>query len=178
MTSNTVRPASVLDAEAIGQVNLLAWTDRLGDQLPADVLGSLRADDLAMTWASGILNPPVPGQRVVVALGHDDDNPVVGYAAFGPSQDPDALPGEFELAALEVVPSQQRQGHASRLLAAIADLVVEAGGSSIVTWCPLTDSVRRAFLQSAGWEPDAAYRDLDLGDGTSLREVRLVAGVG
>lgn len=38
---------------------------------------------------------------------------------------------------------------------------------------PLADEARRAFLQSAGWGPDTAYRDREIGDEV-LREVRLV----
>jgi len=38
---------------------------------------------------------------------------------------------------------------------------------------PLADEARRGFLQSAGWGPDTAYRDREIGD-SLLREVRLV----
>ena len=67
-------------------------------------------DDLAMVWASGILNPPTPMHRLLVAV---ESGQVVGYAALGPSQDPDADAGIGELLALEVDPEQQREGHGS-----------------------------------------------------------------
>ena len=47
-----------------------------------------------------------------------------------------------------------------------------------MTWCPVHDEARRAFLQSGGWGPDTAFRDVAVGiqdDGTDrvVREVRL-----
>jgi hypothetical protein len=52
----------------------------------------------------------------------------------------------------------------------------------LLAWCPLDDEPRRAFLQSAGWGPDSAYRDLAVGPGAKgedllVREVRLVAAI-
>ncbi len=53
--------------------------------------------------------------------------------------------------------------------------------TTLLVWCPLDDEPRRAFLQSAGWAPDSAYRDLAVGpaaegDDRLVREVRLVGG--
>jgi GNAT superfamily N-acetyltransferase len=140
---------------------------------------ALDPGDLAMVWASGILNPPTTGHRLLVAVEGAD---VVGYAAIGPSQDPDAEAGTGELLALEVDPEQQRLGHGSRLLAAAIDHAGAGGLGTVLVWCPLDDEARRGFLQSAGWAPDTAYRDLAVGsapDGSDrlVREVRLVVGI-
>jgi GNAT superfamily N-acetyltransferase len=109
---------------------------------------------------------------------------VVGYAAIGPCADPDADAVTGELLALEIDPALTRKGHGSRLMAAAADHARAAGISTWVTWCPLADEARRAFLQAAGWGPDSAYRDIQVGweraEGDSngepivVREVRMV----
>ncbi len=179
MSTVAVRPARVSDADDIGMVHVASWHQRLAGVLPDEVLSSLSADDLAMTWARSILNPPLAGQAVVVAtqVQPDATEAIVGFAAFGPSQEPDALPGEYELVALEVAPGHQRAGHGSRLMAAAIDLAREAGATSACAWCPLEDSIRRGFLQSAGWEPDSARRDLATGPDTTVREVRLVVSL-
>lgn len=175
MPVSGVRLARTPDVDDVAAVNIRSWRLRFAGVVPDDVLENMDASDLAMVWASGILNPPTPGHRLLVAV---DDNRVVGYAAIGPSQDPDADGGTAELVALEVDPDHLRQGHGSRLMAAAVDHLRGAGMDSAVAWCPVHDEVRRQFLQSAGWGPDSAYRDLAVGvavDGSDLivREVRL-----
>lgn len=161
------------DVDGIAGVNVRSWRVRFAELLPADVLDRMDAGDLAMVWASAILNPPTPGHRVLVAV---DDDVVVGYAAIGPAGDPDAEAGTVELLALEVDPDRTRQGHGSRLMAAAMDVAKEGGAEDAVAWCALDDQVRRAFLQSAGWGPDTAFRDVVVGPGDEdvVREVRLV----
>lgn len=180
MPESGVRLARTSDVDGIAAVNVRSWRQRFAATLPGDVLDALDPSDLAMVWASGILNPPTTGHRLLVAVEGAD---VVGYAAIGPSQDPDAEPGTGELLALEVDPEQQRQGHGSRLLAAAVDHAGAGGLDTVLVWCPLDDEARRGFLQSAGWAPDTAYRDLSVGtdaDGSDrlVREVRLVVGLG
>lgn len=179
MPESGVRLARTSDVDGIADVNVRSWRQRFADTLPAEILDSMDPSDLAMVWASGILNPPTKGHRLLVAVEGSD---VVGYSAIGPSQDPDAEAGAGELLALEVDPDQQRQGHGSRLLAAAVEHARAGGLDSVVVWCPLDDEPRRAFLQSAGWAPDSAYRDLAVGqaeDGTDrlVREVRLIAAI-
>ncbi len=176
MPTSGVRPAAMADAGQIGMINAAAWRDRLAGILPAEILESLSGDDLGMVWASGILNPPTPQHLVLVAVEGDD---VLGYAALGPSADPDADDQTAELVALEVAPEHQRSGHGSRLIAAAADVCREAGMTSVSVWCPVSDGVRRGFLQSAGWGPDSARRDLQVGpaDTDVVREVRLVTAL-
>ena len=179
MPSSGVRLARTSDVDGIAEVNVRSWRQRFAGTLPQEALDGLDARDLAMVWASSILNPPTPGHRLLVAVEEAD---VVGYAAIGPSQDPDAEPGTGELVALEVDPDRQREGHGSRLLAAAVDHARAGGLETLVAWCALDDEPRRAFLQSAGWGPDSAYRDVAVGWGEAsgellVREVRLVAGI-
>jgi len=179
MPASGVRLARTPDVDGIAEVNVRSWRQRFTGLLPDPVLDAMDTRDLAMVWASGILNPPTPGHQLLVAI---DGADVVGYAAVGPCQDPDADAGTGELLALEVDPDRQREGHGSRLLAAAVDHARAGGADSIVVWCPVSDEIRRAFLQSAGWEPDSAYRDLAVGvdpatEPALVREVRLVVGV-
>lgn len=176
MSTSGVRLATMADAGQVGVVNAAAWRSRLKGILPDAVLNSLDPDALGMMWASATLNPPTPRHRVLVAA---DDGIVLAYAAMGPSADPDADASTVELLALEVDPGHQRQGHGSRLMAAVVELARDEGQEVITTWCPVADEVRREFLQSAGWGPDSARRDLQVGPGDEdvLREARLVAGI-
>ena len=146
MPESGVRLARTSDVDGIAAVNVRAWRQRFATTLPADLLDTLDEGDLAMVWASGILNPPTTGHRLLVAV-HDGD--VAGYAAIGPSQDPDADDRTVELLALEVDPDRQREGHGSRLMAAAIDHARGAGMESGTTWCPL-DGREPARLPSVG----------------------------
>jgi GNAT superfamily N-acetyltransferase len=176
MPVSGVRLARTSDADGVADVNVRSWRLRFSQTLPAEALASLNASDLALVWAGAVINPPTAGHRLLVAV---EGDAILGYAATGPSQDPDADPQTVELLALEVDPEHLREGHGSRLMAAAVDHARGAGMTSAATWCALDDEVRRAFLVSAGWGPDTALRDILVGtdaDGSDLlvREARLV----
>lgn len=178
MPASGVRLARTSDADEIAAVNVLSWRQRFADLLPAPLIDALDPRDLAMVWASSLLNPPSRRHRLLVAV---DDQRAVGYAAVGPCADPDAAPDVAELLALEVDPDHQRRGHGSRLLSAAVDHARADGAVTVLAWCALEDQVRRSFLADAGWGPDGAYRDLAAGhhegDDVVVREVRLAADI-
>src|SRR5581483_11401393 len=99
--------------------------------------------------------------RLLVALSR---NAIVGYLAFGPGEDPDAGAGDGEVLALTVAPAEQRMGHGSRLLAAGVQTMVDAGFTLARTWTFDADAPLHEFLAAAGWEPDGAHRELDMGE--------------
>jgi GNAT superfamily N-acetyltransferase len=104
---------------------------------------------------------------------------VVGFAALGTSQDPDTGQATGELTAIGVHPQARRQGHGSRLLNAVVDILREAGADGLATWVLVPHEETRAFLVGAGLVPDGAYRDRVVSpDGGTAREVRLVASIG
>ena len=165
---NSVRLARTSDVDDVAAVQVRAWRAAYGGVLPADVLDALDPSDIALEWGRALLMPGA--SRLLVAL--DGNARVVGAAAIGPSSDPDAA-GAGELSLLVVDPDAWRCGHGSRLLAASVDMLAQMGHREALTWVPLADEPRRAFLQSAGWGPDSAYRDLESVDDRTVREVRM-----
>lgn len=167
-TPDSVRLARTSDVDDVARVQIAAWRAAYADLLPDAVLGALDADDIAWEWGRALLQSGP--HRLLVAIG--SEGTVVGAAAVGPSDDPDAA-GAGEITLLVVDPAHWGAGHGSRLLQASVDHLIAAGHGEAVTWIPLADEPRRAFLQSAGWGPDTAYRDREVGDDV-IREVRLV----
>ncbi len=169
MTESTVRLARTSDVDDVAAVQIAAWRADYTDVLPADVLAALDPGDISLEWARSLLMSGP--QRLLVAIG--GSGTAVGYAAVGPSADPDATATTGEIHALEVHPDHRGAGHGSRLLAACVDHLRDSGSHSAVTWVLLADERRRSFFIATGWGPDSAYRDLSPGDDSTLRQVRL-----
>ena len=165
---DSVRLARTSDVDDIARVQVAAWRAAYAGVLPAEVLDALDPDEIAWEWGRALLQPGP--HRLLVAL--DGEGGVAGAAAVGPSADRDAQ-GAGEISLLVIDPKHWREGHGSRLLQASVDHLVAGGHREAVAWVPLADEPRRAFLQSAGWGPDTAYRDREVGADV-LREVRLV----
>lgn len=154
----SVRVAWVADSAAMARVQARAWRSAWRDLVPTDLLADLDDSALAERWADDLRRPPAATHRALVAL---DGNTVVGFAATGPSDDPDADPlRDAEMTVLVVDPDALGQGHGSRLLAAVADTGRADGFVRLTTWVLTRDDAMRAFLTSAGWAADGAHREV------------------
>jgi len=171
----SVRTAKVSDAPAVGVVQAAVWTQAYAGRVPDDVVALFEPPAFAKAWRQSLSSPPQGVHRLLVACA---GNQVVGFAAIGPSQDPDAGPALGEVTALGVHPGARRLGHGSRLLNACVDHLRGAGAEDVATWVLADDEATRAFLVASGLLPDGAFRDRVVSpDGDTLREVRLVASL-
>lgn len=172
----SVRRARANDAPAVGLVQATVFREAYTGRVPDEVVALFEPDAFARTWRESLSAPPQGVHQLLVACAGDQ---VVGLAALGPSQDPDAGPAAGEVTVLAVHPDARRQGHGSRLLNASVDLLAEAGAESVTLWLLTDDERTRAFLTASGFAPDGAYRDRVVSpDGDTLREVRLTAELG
>lgn len=169
--ADSVRLALPGEATAIATIQRRFWADQA---TPASrhLLAALTLDDMVDSWQDAIVRPPLAQYRVLVAVA---DQRIVGFAAIGPSDDPDADPSHDALVAEFVIdPAAQRRGHGSRLLNAVADTLVADGFTRATWWLPSTDDVARTFLAEAGWASDGAYMDTTPEeDGPHLKLIRL-----
>jgi GNAT superfamily N-acetyltransferase len=167
-----VRVAWVADAAAMGRAQAQAWRASCQGLLPGDLLAQLDPDGLTEAWADSLRRPPTGQHRALVAL---DGNTVMAFAAVGPGTDPDADPvRDAEMTALVVPPDARGRGHGSRLLAAVADTAHADGFARLTTWVFAADDALRAFLESAGWAPDGAHRQVAPDDDPTAEPARQV----
>lgn len=169
----SARIARPNDAAAVGQVQAAVWRATYGPILPQEVVDQFEAASFARVWRDSLNNPPSPRHVLLVGCAGEQ---VVGFAAIGPSSDPDASQTSGEVLVIGVHPDARRSGHGSRLLNAAVDTLRGKGFESISAWLLVHDEDTRAFLTAAGLSPDHAYRDrvIDV-DGALVREVRLTA---
>lgn len=171
----SARTARVSDTPAVGLVQAAVWRVAYADVLPREVIEQFEAATFARVWRDSVSAPPTPAHVLLVGCAGAQ---VVGFAAVGPSVDPDASETSGEVLALGVHPDARRCGHGSRLLNAAVDTLRGKGFHSVSTWILAGDDLTRTFLTAAGLSPDGAFRDrvIDV-DGTVAREVRLGAGL-
>ncbi|HEV7146443.1 MAG TPA: GNAT family N-acetyltransferase [Pedococcus sp.] len=171
----SVRLARQSDAPAVGIVQAVVWREAYAEVIPVQALETFEPQAFGNVWRRSLENPPPGVHRLLVACAGDQ---VVGFAAIGPSQDPDTSPETGELTALGVHPHARRAGHGSRLLNAAVDTLRGAGATAMSTWVLAADEGTRAFLTQSGLAPDSAFRDRVVSpDGDTAREVRLVASL-
>lgn len=169
----SARVARLNDASAVGLVQAAVWRAAYGQVLPQDVVDRFDAASFGRAWRDSLKNPPSPRHVLLVGCAGEQ---VVGFAAVGPSADPDTTETSGELLAFGVHPDARRSGHGSRLLNAAVDTLRGKGFSSMSCWILAGDEATRAFLTASGLSPDSAYRDRVVNhDGTLAREVRLIA---
>lgn len=164
---DSVRLALPAEAAAIAQIQLACLATRPG---LSDLVAELDAQPMADSWAEAIMRPPLASYRVLVGLDAGED--VVGFAAVGPSDDPDAEATDAVVAEFCVHPDQVAGGHDDRLMHAIADTLRLDGFTRATWWVPADDDATRAFLTESGWEPDGAHREI--GDDDGRHRVKLI----
>ena len=169
----SVRVARASDAPAVGLVQSVVWREAYAGVLPEEVLAQFEPRSFASAWRSSLGQASSDHLLLVACAGEQ----VVGFAAVGPSPDPDGS-GASELLVLGVHPDARRQGHGSRLLNAAVDTARGRGADALTTWLLADDASSQRFLASAGLEPDGASRERVVSeDGRTAREVRMSAGV-
>ncbi len=156
----SVRPARAADAAAVAEVQVDAWRTCYAPRLPEGALDALDVTVVEATWRAAVTAPPSPRHQLLVAI---SAGRLVGYAALGPADDPDAAESDGELFAFTIEPAEQRMGHGSRLLAAAMDIARELHFSYVRQWTFDGDAALHAFLAGSGWAADGAARTLEMG---------------
>ena len=171
----SVRIARSSDVAAVGLVQSVVWRAAYAGVLTPEVLAEFEPRAFTTAWRHSLAAPPTPDHLLLVACAGEQ---VVGFAAVGPSEDPDADATTAELLVIGVHPDARRQGHGSRLLNAVVDTARGRGRETLAAWVLATDEQTRGFLQTAGLRPDGAHRTRIVSeDGATAAEVRLTASV-
>jgi len=174
--SGFVRPARAGDAQDLARVQVASWRSGFAGVVPSGLLAELTSEEALGVWRDrwreAIANPPTSRHRVLVAVSDSATREVVGLASAGPATDADRWPGtDAEIYEFRVAPDRTGQGHGGRLLHAAADTLGSDGFHTVSIWVLARDSALMHFLESAGWAPDGARGELDVG--VSLPVVRL-----
>jgi ribosomal protein S18 acetylase RimI-like enzyme len=166
----SIRPAEPRDAAAIARIHIRTWQIAYRGQLPDAFLDALdtEIEERTSRWQGFIAGAQARGW---VQLVTEDEDQVVGFVTFGPSEEKtdDARIGEVY--AIYVDPSHWDRGHGRALFTAAMRGLTETGFSAATLWVLETNARARRFYESAGWSADGATKTDHRGD-IELREVR------
>src|SRR4029450_7466902 len=123
--------------------------------MPDGYLDGLRAEDRAAYW-DGVLRRE--GRRGVVLVA-ERDGEVVGFAAAGPSPDPE---GAGELFAINLDPDHWGTGAGRALLEAVQAELDRMGFAESVLWVLPGNARARRFYEIAGWVADGTSRTAEV----------------
>lgn len=179
----TVRPAIPADAPAFAALQrrtmVASLEAALGSNLPSIVPQALANSNFESTWQQAIAQQ-TQNQLAFVA---QDDDVVRGFAAIAilPAEALDGQPAEgkvvagareggvvVDISSLAVDPDHARQGHGSRLLAAIADTAKAFGQDTglkpteMRVWLIAGDDSNTQFFNGAGFAPKGLRRSYDV----------------
>ena len=160
----TVRPARIPDAPAMGRVVVRAWQVAYRGHMPDDYLDGLRAEDRAAYWEEVLRREDLRGTILVA----ERDGEVVGFAAVGPSPDPQ---GAGELFAINLDPDHWGTGTGRALLGGAQAELARLGFGETVLWVLTGNARARRFYEIAGWVVDGTERTAEV-FGVTVPEVR------
>jgi GNAT superfamily N-acetyltransferase len=160
----TVRPARIPDAPAMGRVVVRAWQVAYRGHMPDDYLDGLRAEDRAAYWEQALRREDLRGTILVA----ERDGAVVGFAAVGPSPDPQ---GAGELFAINLDPDHWGTGTGRALLGGAQAELARLGFGETVLWVLTGNARARRFYEIAGWVVDGTERTAEV-FGVTVPEVR------
>ena len=159
-----LRRASAADASAIADVYVRTWRAAYRDLLSPSLLRQMRPLRETLFWWTTLCDPH-PGSVTFVL--EDAEAGIVGFVSGGPDRGRGAA-RRAEVYTLYLLPSFQRRGLGTRLLAACVRSLLANGFDSLVIWV-LSGNPARAFYDALGGVPVAA-RTLRLG-GRFVQEV-------
>jgi GNAT superfamily N-acetyltransferase len=161
-----IRSATTRDARGIARVQVRGWQIGYRGMVPDAYLARFTVEDRANRWLAYQASP----QRMHHLVAEDDDEAIVGWAAYGSNQS-DLGPNIGELGALYVDPGHWDAGVGSALLAEAENGLAVEGYEGAVLWTLEANERTRRFYENRGWSLDGARQMHDSG-ATVVRYVK------
>lgn len=140
-----IRDARPSDAVGIAKVHVASWRATYPGLVPDKYLVNLSEAAAAMRWHNAVLAHG-KGQGALVVV--DERDEVVGFATYGGHRVPvEGYEGEFY--ALYLLDEAKGLGLGRRLMAVMAERLLDAGLKTAVVWC-LRDNPSRWFYERLG----------------------------
>ncbi len=179
------------DAEEVERLRVAGWQSAYRGIVPDEYLDRMRVDagrrrrhmisraraGAAGGTACGPAGAVAGRPEGVVESVAVQANAIVGWVAGGPCRDADRpAPGQGEIYAIYVLPEWWGRGAGRLLMAHAVRELTSAGRRDITLWVLAGNQRGRRFYEAAGFRPDGAEQELDLGGPVTEVRYQLLAG--
>lgn len=148
------RLARIDDAGAITELQIKSWRYRGINAVELD-----DSDEVKKSWEYAIASLQSTGRVLVV----EASERLVGFCAITISEQS----GYSEMVALEVDPDFRREGVATRLMNAAADIAARMNTDVIRAWVEESETAAQSLLDGTGWQKSGAKRVIRTDGGTT-----------
>jgi GNAT superfamily N-acetyltransferase len=170
MPAPFVRPATLADADAIGQVHVRSWQSAYRGKMPRGYLDGLDQARHSAAWRR-IMEQTHPSRSGVLVMAAEG-GAIAGFASFGPSRDGDTDPRVTgEVFAIYADPDAWGTGTGRALMGSAVAELARLGYADAILWVLDTNDRARRFYTLAGWEEDSAHKT-DGSRGFDITEIR------
>ncbi|MCT7351929.1 GNAT family N-acetyltransferase [Streptomyces sp. 15-116A] len=158
------------DCDAVAEIRVRGWRHAYRGMVPQAYLDGL---DTAADAERHRARLEHSDGLVVNLVAESGDGALVGWAAFGPYRDGEALTGDAELYALYLRPEYIGRGVGRALLTEAVRRCASAGRPRMLLWVVKANTRARRFYARAGFAADGAEEPFEV-DGVTVPEVRYV----
>ena len=153
MTTCIIRPATLDDCDAIGQVHVAAWQWAYAGLMSQDVLDGLdptaRADNWRRMFGQDDFAPPFVAVR---------DDAIVGFAHMSASRDEDEGAAAGEVTSIYIDKSVLGSGVGAELWRAAIEWLAQHGHDSVSVWVLSSNTRGREFYERMGLAFDGTVK--------------------
>jgi GNAT superfamily N-acetyltransferase len=160
----SVRPATLLDAEAIAKVHVDSWRRTFRGIVPDEFLAQLSYAQRQQLWYQTLTEH---GSRTVVDIAVDESDQVVGFASGGAERRGDPI-YTAELYAIYLLAAHQGYGIGRHLVISVVNRLMRDGLTAVLVW-GLAENPSRRFYERLGGRP--VYEKTVMTGGVPLLEI-------
>lgn len=173
MNTNTIRPATISDAEGIALIHISTWQCAYRGIVPDDFLDVMSLEAKTEGWRKQLSNPK---EREYVYVAENDKN-IVGWCVVGKSRDDDADAKTGELHGIYVAPEYMGRGVGTALMETAIDVLKHDGYSQATLWTLTANTKTRMWYEKKGWKVEGKTKAEER-RGTILNQIRYFITVG
>lgn len=140
-----IREAKIDDAASLARISIDTWRATYADILTKNFLDSLSIEHRIERWRERLSNPD---KSFFTLVAEDNEGRITGYAGGKPESEGNTI-YTGEVGDIYVLPSFQRQGIGSRLIASVVSRLKQQGHKSIMLWA-FTKNPYRKFYDDMG----------------------------
>ncbi|SDJ89538.1 GNAT family N-acetyltransferase [Sediminibacillus albus] len=126
-----IRKADLTDAEKIANVHVNSWKTTYSELINEKDMSNITYENRKALWET-ILKMPQTGQPALV-VEKEADGEIIGFVSGGKERTK-RFGYDGEIYAIYLLPSYQRQGIGSKMLAAFTEEMVREGYQSMLVW--------------------------------------------